>query len=421
MKLDPAIETCIRSALAFLGTVLPVWIAVSFTRKARERFPFLAWTDGRKPLLILLICLCWAVFFILSCSHEISSDSAMTHLIASIERRAPSPLSPEEKMAYREIVANIYGDLQPEAIIRLRDKLPSLTNTTSHVVDISIRSVQAGQEVLTVVNTIPELSPVDKDRVLAFANILSDVGATKGILVSNAGFTRAAISIAPTLGIGLASIQDAQSRKWADDIDIPVVMVKKKVLMQFHPVMFLEKGDSLSTNLIEWRFSIDNGSNTFTVVDAFRYLWDNNLIPHDPAEAQQINLDFSQWMLQVNSTAQWRRLSDCQLLYKIDETTWLRYFTPSEYTAIKDELSHNIETTTLGVKVGPIQQDANWLLIPDRLQFLSRSKGVLILFEEVLSDLGEITPEGMRVKKLDDSYEPNKSQEGIGDSAEPSE
>ncbi|GJQ57482.1 MAG: hypothetical protein SCALA701_02830 [Candidatus Scalindua sp.] len=324
--------------------------------------------------------------------------------IGDIDKRAEKAgitISPEDVLAYRSIVAKIYGDLQPKAIIRLRDTLPSLTDTTSHVVDISIRSAQADQEILTIVNAFPRSSPVDEDQVLAFASLLSDVGASKGVLVCNSGFTRSAKALAPTLGIGLTSVQDAQSRKWHDDIDIPVILVKKKVSFWFKPTISFKKGDTLPRTINDWHFSVDGGTNTFTLPEIFIDLWERKEIPRESREPRKIALDFSQWKLKLDSPQEWRTIKDCSFLYRIDETAWLKYYTPTEYTAVEDELSHNVETTSFHVQVGPLQHDTDWIRIPDKELFLTRNKGVLILFEESLTSFEEMKDEEIFIKKIE--------------------
>ncbi|MFC1693434.1 restriction endonuclease [Candidatus Latescibacterota bacterium] len=324
-------------------------------------------------------------------------------LVTDLIKRADSTggaISSEDSLAYMAIVLKIYGDLQPEAVIHSRDRIPSQTSSSSHVVDISIRSDQSGQEVLTVVNVNPGTSPVDEHDVLEFARLLTDVGASKGVLVCNSGFTRAAKALAPSVGIGLCTIQDAQSRKWSDDIKVPVLMIELKARINFNIIMHLEEGDTIPRSLDRLQFSIDEGATTFTISELFTDLWNRNSIPHNPQEPQQIDLDYSGWKFRVESPQKWVPADSCRLVYKIVEETWLKYYTPLEYTAIQDHLSQNVKTTSLHVKIGPFIRDDSWIRVSDQKSFVSRSKGVIFVLKEVLTTIDEFTDEGMQMRKI---------------------
>ncbi|MBT4483197.1 MAG: hypothetical protein HOC71_05920 [Candidatus Latescibacteria bacterium] len=323
-------------------------------------------------------------------------------LLTDLKKRKDSKggvISPEDSLAYMAIVVKIYGDLQPEAVIHILDRIPSLTSSSSHVVDISIRSVQAGQEVLTVVNVNLGTSPVDEHEVLEFARLLTDVGASKGVLVCNSGFTRAAKALAPSAGIGLCSIQDAQSRKWSDDIKVPVLMIELKAQISFNFIVPLEEGDK-KPRVSSSQFSFDEGATTFTIPGLFTDLWNHNSIPHNPQEPQQINLDYSGWKLRIESPQKWVPVDSCRFVYKLEEEAWLKYYTPLEYTAIQDHLSQNVKTTSLHVKVGPFIRDDSWIRVSDQKSFVSRSRGVIFVLKEVLTTLDEFTNERTRMRKV---------------------
>lgn len=329
--------------------------------------------------------------------------------MASLKQRAENsgtPLSPEDEMAYKAIVAKIYGDLNPQAIIRLRASIPSLTSDTVHVVDVSIRSVQAGQEILTIVNAYPGSSLVDEGVVLEFAKILADSGASKGVLVCNASFTRPAKALAESLGIGLSSIQDAQSRRWREDIKIPVMLIKPKVLLHFGMKMNLDAGDVIPRTLDEYLFSTNNGTTTFKIMEVFTNLWDRNMIPHNPQESLQIKLDYSNWKFKLISPEKWREFLADPLVYKVTEEAWVKYHTPLEYTAIQDQLSDNINVASVSLDIPAnslLEQDETWIRVPDKNLFISRNKGVLVTFKVSIETLGDFKDEGMLLRKIENT------------------
>jgi hypothetical protein len=334
---------------------------------------------------ILALCL----FFLASLDSNQNHREEMTFLHGISEKMGGQALSYEEEMAYRAIVAKIYGDLEPKAVIHFQDKIHSLKNVTSHVVDISIRSVPSGQNILTVVNIYPGSLRVDEQKVLEFATLLTDVGASKGIMICNSGFTSSAKALAPSLGIELCSIQDAESRNWSEDIKIPVLVNRTTPLLNGKFNIYLEKGDVYSTNILEDHFSRDGGKSVTTLFGIFVDLWNKNFISHNSSGVQGFNLADKDWTMWIGGqNKRWSPISNFQLIYSIEnQGSWLKYFTPSEYMAVKDELSGNITISSLDVSLGPIVIDGTWVKISDPDAFKTRTKGALVVMQQVHSNL----------------------------------
>ncbi|MBW2975257.1 hypothetical protein KY366_06065 [Candidatus Woesearchaeota archaeon] len=225
----------------------------------------------KNKIIVIIIILIGISSGLKSCMP--SKDNRMVEeLIASIENRNQNEeftITPEDKIAYRTIVAQIYGELQPKARIRISDKIPTLTGDSSHSVDISIRSTEAEQEILTIVNVYLNLKPINEIDLLNFSKILSDIGASKGVMVSNSGFTSSAKSLAPTLGIDLSSVQDAQSRKWSEDIKIPVIMIERRVELYNDFAVYLNAGDQIYSDFKKWQFSTDGGGTNLPFLKNF--------------------------------------------------------------------------------------------------------------------------------------------------------
>jgi hypothetical protein len=326
-----------------------------------------------------------ALFFLASLDSNQKYKELRRLLNGIADKAGGQTLSHEEEMAYRAIVEKIYGDLEPKASIRFQDKIHSLTNVTSHVVDISIRSVLSGQNILTVVNVYPGLSQVDEQKVLEFAALLTDVGASKGIMVCNSGYTSSAKALAPSLGIELCSIQDAQSKDWSEDIKIPVLVNKTAPHLNGKFNIYLEKGDVYSTNFLEDHFSRDGGKSVTTPFDIFVDLWNKKLISHNSSGVQGFNLADKDWTVWIEGqNKRWAPISDFQLVYSIeDQGWWLKYFTPTKYMAVKDELSGNISISSLDVRLGPFVLDDTWVKISNPDAFKTRTKGALVVLQQV--------------------------------------
>jgi hypothetical protein len=333
----------------------------------------------------------------------------VANLIQSIKSRSEISREtnpPEELMAYREIVARIYGDLHSKAVIRLRDTIVSKTNNSFYIFDVTIRAIQAGQEVLTAVNVYPGKALVDEQGLLAFANSLEDVGAAKGVMVCNAGFTQSAKSLASGLGVDLTSVQDAQSRNWRDDINIPVLMIDRNVDLNFHLQVYLDAGAVIPKSLSEWQFTRDGGQTAFSIVGLFTNLWNRKLIPTPTIAPQVLKLDgerLNVWIGNSKGSGSWTNATGLRISYKYRETgAWVKYFRPDEYLAIQDRLSENIQVTRLEVELGPFVRDKTWTSIKNPDSFKRRTKGVLVVVKPVIEKIGGgFKDEGIQMERID--------------------
>ena len=80
----------------------------------------------------------------------------------------------------------------PSAHIEHDVRVPGIISKTNRQIDILIRQVVAGFEVRIVVDCKFFSSKIDVKEVDSFVGFLSDVRASKGILITNAGYTDAA-------------------------------------------------------------------------------------------------------------------------------------------------------------------------------------------------------------------------------------
>lgn len=325
----------------------------------------------------------------------------MEILINNISNKNPNrEIRYEDKVAYKAIIESIYKELNPKATIHIADKIKNLNATTSHTVDISILSKEADQEILTIVNIFPQLESINEEDVINFSKILSDIGAAKGVMISNADFTKSAKNLAPELGINLCSVQDAKSREWNKDIKIPVLLTEKGINLNSNFNIFFDKGDTIYKDMTKWLFSADFGSSTFTLIDKFTQLWDENLIPHEATSTQIINLDYSNLLVKPHPSQEWKKF-DGEFKYSIQKNNYLKYFTPIEYKAIESQLTYDTSISSIDLKFSISPRDETWIQIKDADSFINRNKGVLLFFAEDIKNIDnfEYDLENFNLKK----------------------
>ena len=137
-------------------------------------------------------------------------------------------------------------------------------------IDVSIRSKIEGYNVLIIIQAKNYKRKIDINTIGEFSAVIKDVGATKGIIVCNAGFSKSALIYARNLGIELGSLHDTENRKWSLDIKIPLLWT------DLHPILnikleglFLEKGDSLFKYPKDWVLSNDGGKTRLLPINTF--------------------------------------------------------------------------------------------------------------------------------------------------------
>ncbi|MFJ4656241.1 restriction endonuclease [Nocardia sp. NPDC088792] len=118
-----------------------------------------------------------------------------------------------EWQRYQQRVADLLSNLG--FATKVAEKLTSARGVV-HEIDVSARRVIAGVDVLWVVECKLWKSAVTKEKVAALADICGDLGADRGLLMSESGFQSGAIQHATGRSITLTSVGDLRSNAAAD-------------------------------------------------------------------------------------------------------------------------------------------------------------------------------------------------------------
>src|SRR5262245_36053429 len=105
----------------------------------------------------------------------------------------------EAEMTWRKfekLAEQIYKELEPNAKVTHNDKIMGQDSKRLRQIDVSIRHNIAGHDLLTVIQAKNYTRRADVNVVGAFATVIKDLRANKGILICKSGFTPAAISLA---------------------------------------------------------------------------------------------------------------------------------------------------------------------------------------------------------------------------------
>jgi hypothetical protein len=115
---------------------------------------------------------------------------------------------------YQEEVARFFGSLGLEAITDLTVR----GVRTSHDVDVFVRSHHVGFDVVWIVECKHWARRVTKLHVLALREVVADVGADRGILLSEAGFQSGAVEAATLTNVHVTSLANLRSTASAEII-----------------------------------------------------------------------------------------------------------------------------------------------------------------------------------------------------------
>lgn len=97
-----------------------------------------------------------------------------------------------------------------------------------HDVDVAVRGSQAGVEFLWVVECKQWRTRVPKEKVAALVSIVEDVGADRGILLSESGFQSGAHLFATGRNITLANLNDLRKHTSAELAEYQVSLLKRE-------------------------------------------------------------------------------------------------------------------------------------------------------------------------------------------------
>lgn len=173
------------------------------------------------------------------------------------------------------VTKKIYEHLSPDCTVTHDDKIPGKDSGIVRQIDVSIRGKVGTHEILVIVQCKNfKGSRVNVNHIGELHSVMQDVGASKGILVSNAGFTKGAKGLARKKGVDLCSIHDAETKDWRLELKYPVVWEEITPIFNFSFQAHLEKGDQFST----LDHPVISGVNIF---EEFNNKWNNREIELD--------------------------------------------------------------------------------------------------------------------------------------------
>jgi hypothetical protein len=288
-----------------------------------------------------------------------------------------------ESLDYEKLVAKIYRDLEPYAVITHDDKIKGAESNIERQIDVSIRTALAGHEILVIVQAKHMRRPADVNIVGEFKAVIEDVRASKGVLVCSSGFTEAALEYGRGLGIDLCSAVDAQNRKWSLDLKIPLVWVETdgevEVGFELAPDRNNDNPLSVRTDLSKWKLSRNEDLPETTIGQYLADLWNEGKLDRTPKVDHSYDV-IEKTLRVLLGDDFWCPIADMKVHYKTTRTGWLGAYSLRDCRGI---FNHGRKTLVAKAVISsvdmPFVRDPTWPILEDPdLYFKSNSIWIMI-------------------------------------------
>lgn len=305
---------------------------------------------------------------------------------------------------YASTILSIYEESSPKSILRLNDTIEGAITGNNRRIDLTLRQQVAGQDILIVFKLYPWKSKITKSELFSFKLLIEDVGASKGVIITNNDVDSPQIDFAKRNLISLCTLKDSESKRWDEEVNIPVywIQIIPKFIVKSN--IAFEANDKIHKDLTRWNYSYNYGKETFTLLDYLNYKWVNNQIPHETDSLHVLYLEDKDLKLQVNKD-DWREVSGFTVYYTTDENYWLRYFKPNKYGIIEDYITHNIEFSEIDLKLEKFsfEDTTEWIRLNEGDLDFRRLEGLSIVAtaSAKLFNSENMTSGDMRIMKSD--------------------
>ena len=198
---------------------------------------------------------------------------------------------------FEKLAAKIQADLAPTTTVSHNEKIFGRKSETERQIDIAVRQSVGQFDILIVIDAKDHKVPVDIPELGSFVDLVSDVGAQRGAMISASGFTEGAKRRAREAGIDFYRLVDAESEDWRAYVRLGVLAHCSKLkaaAFTFQGPPWLGTLDLEAVQLFD-----ANGQRFGPPTELVARRWNENLLPQDPGLHADLELvsgpTFIQW------------------------------------------------------------------------------------------------------------------------------
>jgi Restriction endonuclease len=279
------------------------------------------------------------------------------------------------------MVADIYADLEPQAKVTHDDKIMGFESRIMRQIDVSVRTALAGHEILVIIQAKELSRPADVNVVGEFLSVIRDVRADKGVLICSGGYTGPALEYGRQVNIDLCTAHDAENRKWAVDLKIPLLWSENQGTVELSLKLIPDRTNpeeiELDPNPANWQISTDNGFSTETLgqrlADAVNLLIATG--PFDEVAKVEVARPGARLLLGASF---WCPAQSIECVYRVGHKEWLGEFSVSQCRGILNRSTDRFRgRVRLTDKDVPLSRDPSWPAIDD-FEALQKSHPMLV-------------------------------------------
>ena len=167
-------------------------------------------------------------------------------------------------LTYEQLATQIYTKLEPNAVVKHDDRIYGRMSERERQIDVSIRSKVAGHDILVIVDAKDRSRAPHVQNIGEFAEMMQDVGATRGVMVCRKRPTDENIQYAARRGIDICTAIDVSDKNWQETISLPVIVNLTEY--DIVPQLFLSLTADLEIQTPDkWLVSVDDGKSHQTL------------------------------------------------------------------------------------------------------------------------------------------------------------
>lgn len=261
---------------------------------------------------------------------------------------------------YEQLAETIYRKLDPAAVVKHDDSIYGYDTEEHRQIDVSIRSKVAGHDILVIVQARDWKRAPNVNNVGEFADVVRDVRAHKGVMICRKPPGKNAAILAKKRNIEMCSAFDVNDHKWSEEIAVPVVV--SLVEGELHPdFTFAQESGGVTIgfpfNTSQFFVSIDSGRTSSTLLDYMNnHVVRSGLIESGTREFVVENDDLC---LLLNKT-EWVPLPHLLITAVTRVRKLFRHCKASEYLALKNYSTGELTVAQLKLELPPFNNSNAW-------------------------------------------------------------
>jgi hypothetical protein len=290
---------------------------------------------------------------------------------------------------FEELAHRILSEFAPFANVTLNDRIIGGDSGAYRQIDVSLKWTFEGRELLTIVQAKDWKAKADIKVVDGFRAVIQDVGASQGILICSAGFSKNALQYARRVGIECYNLHDASSLNWSQQLTIPLLWTDISPIVTPEFKVHLEVGDSLAEASEDPRYnkfvlSPDNGSTLVDWMGTFDQLWNDGRLDRSGGMTRGIydSRPLCVAVMDRSRKLRWRSVDDFRVSYEVERQSWLGMLKPADARGIINLLDDSTFTPTyIRIEDFPRERDASWRRVPDPDSLAIKLRGLFFTSE----------------------------------------